>query len=302
VRAASNADAEERLRTVIQSLFEAPERHAGRVQALCGDLTSPDLGLSEPERTRVAEEVGEIIHGAASVAFDLALAESRAINVEGPRQVLVPITIVRPSIVAGERGTGWTASFNVIYGPLRAFDAGTLRVIPGRRAAVVDIVTVDHVADAIIALTASPAATGGTFHVVGGQHATTVGELIRLAAGRFQRPPPRLLPPRPYRRVLHPMALRRADTPTRRRLERTEAYFPYFSLDLRFDDRDARELLDPLGICATPVTDYFDALIDFAQAARWGRAPIGRAQATTLARPRRSAQVLTARSHPPRTS
>ena len=54
---------------------------------------------------------------------------------------------------------------------------------------------------------------------------------------------------------------------------RSEVYFPYFSLDLRFDDRRARELLDPLGIRATPVAEYFDTLIDFAEAARWGRAP-----------------------------
>jgi hypothetical protein len=72
---------------------------------------------------------------------------------------------------------------------------------------------------------------------------------------------------------------RRADAQTRRRLERSEVYFPYFSLDLRFDDRDARALLDPLGIRATPIAEYFDALIDFAEAARWGRAPIGRARA-----------------------
>jgi hypothetical protein len=73
--------------------------------------------------------------------------------------------------------------------------------------------------------------------------------------------------------------LRRADRPTRRRLERSEVYFPYFSLSLRFDDCWARELLDPLGIRATPISDYFETLIDFAEATRWGRAPITRAHA-----------------------
>jgi hypothetical protein len=60
---------------------------------------------------------------------------------------------------------------------------------------------------------------------------------------------------------------------------RSEVYFPYFSLDLRFDDRRARGLLDPLGIRATPVGEYFDTLIDFAEAAGWGRTPIDRARA-----------------------
>jgi hypothetical protein len=167
----------------------------------------------------------------------------------------------------------------VIYGPLRAFAAGTYPVIPGRRGAVLDVVTVDHLADAILALTASEPAAGGTFHIVGGEDATTLGELTRLAARRFDRPTPRLVPPRIYRAILHPVMLRRGDLQTRRRLERSEVYFPYFSLDLRFGDRDARALLDPLGIRATPIDEYFDALIDFAEAARWGRAPIGRAHA-----------------------
>jgi long-chain acyl-CoA synthetase len=341
VRAGSQAEADARVGSLMASLFDAPDRYAGRVEAVRGDLTAPGLGL-EAELERIAEEVGEIIHGAASVAFDLALAESRAINVEGTRRVLelaercaasgaglrrltyvstayvagdrrglaleteldlgqrfrntyeqskheaegrvqglkqrLPITVVRPSIVVGERGTGWTASFNVIYGPLRAFAAGTYPVIPGRRDAILDVVTVDHLADAILALGASPAAAGQTFHIVGGEHATTLWELTRLAARRFDRPTPRLVPPRIYRALLHPVMLRRADPQTRRRLERSEAYFPYFSLDLRFDDRRARALLDPLGIRATPIVDYFDALIDFAEAAAWGRAPIARAR------------------------
>jgi long-chain acyl-CoA synthetase len=346
VRAASQSQADARLNAVLGSVLDAPERHRGRVRAVCGDLTMPGLGLGVA-REWIAEEVREVVHGAASVAFDLPLAESRSINVDGTRRVLdlaedcatrgeglrrftyvstayvagdrhgcareeeldvgqgfrnayeqskheaerlvlsrrerLPVTIVRPSIVVGERGTGWTASFNVVYGPLRAFATGTYGLLPGRRDAVLDIVTVDHVADAILALGASPDASGGTFHVVGGEHATTLGELANLAARRFGRPAPRFVPPRIYRSVLHPLVLRRADANTRRRLGRSEVYFPYFSLDLHFDDHRARELLDPLGIRATPVREYFDTLIDFAEAAHWGKTPIGRARATALA-------------------
>ena len=347
VRAASQSQADARLNAALGSMFAAPERHRGRVRAVCGDLTAPGLGLGA-DREWLAEEVGEVVHGAASVAFDLPLAESRSINVEGTRRVLdlaeacsargeglrrmtyvstayvagdrrglareseldmgqgfrnayeqskheaegvvwswrerLPVTIVRPSIIVGERGTGWTASFNVVYGPLRAFASGTYPMIPGRRDAVLDLVTVDHVADAILALAASPAAAGRTFHVVGGEQATTLGELVRLAARRFDRRAPRFVPPGIYRSVLHPLILRRADPNTHRRLVRSEVYFPYFSLDLRFDDHTARELLDPLGIRATPLREYFDTLIDFAEAADWGRAPIGRARAGALSK------------------
>jgi hypothetical protein len=79
----------------------------------------------------------------------------------------------------------------------------------------------------------------------------------------------------------------------RRRLRRSEVYFPYFSLDLRFDDCRARELLDPLGIGAAPIEDYFDDLIDFAEAARWGRTPISRARARAQNEPPRHEAALT---------
>jgi nucleoside-diphosphate-sugar epimerase len=204
--------------------------------------------------------------------------------VSGERDRL-PLTVVRPSIVVGERGSGWTSSFNVMYGPLRAISAGAFPVMPGRRDAVLDIVTVDYVADAILALAGSPAAEGGTFHVVSGEQATTLGELRHLAARRFERRAPRLIRPRLYRSILHPLMLRKADPATRRRMERSEAYFPYLSLDLRFDDRRARELLDPLGIRATPISESFDTLMDFAEAARWGRQPIARSRAVRSSQP-----------------
>ena len=88
--------------------------------------------------------------------------------------------------------------------------AGAYPVLPGRRSALVDVVTVDYVADAILALAAAPEAEGGTYHVVSGDEASTLGEIGELAAGRFDRPMPRLIPTRLYRRFVHPLVLRRA--------------------------------------------------------------------------------------------
>ncbi len=52
----------------------------------------------------------------------------------------------------------------------------------------------------------------------------------------------------------------------------------------------AGELLEPLGLRATPITGCFDTLIDFAEAADWGRAPISRVQTLRPTRP--AAQVV----------
>jgi thioester reductase-like protein len=199
----------------------------------------------------------------------------------------LPITVLRPSIVVGERSSGWTASFNVLYWPLRAFARGAYPALPARRDAPVDVVPVDYVADAIFALGQAPEAEGGTYHLTAGAEATNVGELVELAAERFDRPAPRLIAPGVYRRVLHPLLVRASrDQRHRRALARSEAFFPYFAMKVLFDDRRSRVALRATGIRPTPLRRYFDRLVDFALAAEWGRRPMPRAHTVEGATPR----------------
>ena len=168
----------------------------------------------------------------------------------------VPLQVLRPSIVVGDSRTGRTSSFNVLYGPLKALARGAIPVIPGRRGSPVDVVPVDYVADRTVDL--AEQGSDGTYHLVAGRNATTVGRLLDLASTRFGRRPPAVLPPTAYRRLLHPLLRRKYSG-----LRRMEVYFPYFSMRVRFDDRR----LGP----APPVEGYFHRLIAFAEAARWGR-------------------------------
>lgn len=200
--------------------------------------------------------------------------------VAGARRRL-PITVLRPSIVVGERGSGWTASFNVLYWPLRAFSRGAYPALPARRDAPVDVVPVDYVADAIFALSQAPEAEGETYHLTAGADATNVGELVELAAERFGRPAPRLIAPGVYRRAVHPLLVRASrDRRRREALERSEVFFPYFEMGVVYDDRRSRVALRATGIKPTPLPRYFDRLVDFALAADWGRQPIPRAGMT----------------------
>jgi thioester reductase-like protein len=168
----------------------------------------------------------------------------------------VPLQILRPSIVVGDSRTGRTSAFNVLYGPLKAFARGAMRAIPARRDSPVDIVPVDYVADRVVEL-----ATQGpneTFHLVAGRNATTVGRLLEMSSEQLGRSEPTVLPPRLYRRWVHPL-MRRLDP----RLRRMEAYFPYFAMRVRFDDRR----LGP----GPRVEAYFHRLVRYAERARWGR-------------------------------
>jgi thioester reductase-like protein len=197
---------------------------------------------------------------------------------DGARSQL-PITVLRPSIVVGERASGWTSSFNVLYWPLRAFARGAYRALPARRDAPVDVVPVDYVADAIFALSQAPEAEGSTYHLTAGANASSVGELIELATARFGRPAPRLIAPGLYRRAVHPLLVRASsDERYRQALKRSEVFFPYFAVAATYDDRRSRVALRGAGITPTPLGLYFDRLVEFALAAEWGRRPIPRAR------------------------
>jgi thioester reductase-like protein len=342
VRGASDREAMARMRRTLLSLYGPNHPYSERVVVIRGDLTRPRLGIRSG-LDELAEQVSEIVHGAASVSFEIALQAARAINVDGTRRVLefaerchargglrrlsyistayvagehvgcfseddldvgqrfrnayeqskfeaecllarwwerLPTTVLRPSIVVGDRHSGWTSSFNVIYWPLRAFARGAYVALPARRDAPVDVVPVDYVADAVFALSQAPEAEGATFHLTASTYASSVGELVELATVCFGRPAPRLIEPTLYRRVVHPLLVRAArDEHYRRALARSEVFFPYFAMQVAYDNRRSRVALAGAGISPAPLRTYFDRLIEFALAAEWGRRPVPRARA-----------------------
>jgi long-chain acyl-CoA synthetase len=342
VRADSDRHAAVRIQRTLHCLFGPGNPYAERVVAVRGDITRAGLAIGA-RRYELAGQVSEIVHAAASVAFDLGLDASRAINVEGTRRILqfaalceargalrrvsyistayvagghagrfseddldvgqrfrngyeqskfeaehvvrgwrerLPITVLRPGIIVGERESGWTASFNVLYWPLRAFARGAYAALPGRSDAPVDVVPVDYVADAVFALSQAPDTEDATFHVTAGERASSVGELAQLAGAFFGRDAPRLIDPGLYRRVVHPLLVRATnDERARRALRRSELFFPYFDVKTVYDDRRTRVALRGTGIVPTPLRDYFDRLMRFALDADWGRRQVGRAVA-----------------------
>ena len=189
----------------------------------------------------------------------------------------LPVQVLRPSIVVGERLSGWTSSFNVLYGPLKAFARGAIPAVPADHSSPVDVVPVDYVADAIYELARN--GPNRTYNLVAGDSATTVGRLIDLASGHFNRRPPPTFPPTLYRLLIYPLMQRRLPARAKDGLKRLEVFFPYFSMQVRYDDRRARERLEPLGIKVTPVDGYFHRLLDYAKETHWGRRQLGRAEA-----------------------
>jgi nucleoside-diphosphate-sugar epimerase len=87
IRASDDAAAEQRLDDVLLKLWDDPAPYRSRVHAVRGDVTAPGLGLGD-RRDEWASRTGAVLHCAASISFDLPLAEARAINVDGTARVL----------------------------------------------------------------------------------------------------------------------------------------------------------------------------------------------------------------------
>jgi long-chain acyl-CoA synthetase len=194
----------------------------------------------------------------------------------------LPAQVLRPSIVVGEEDGGWTASFNVIYLPLRALAAGALPFLPARRSAPVDAVSVSYVADAILALSGEEH-EDRTYHLTAGDATSTVGELIDLSTAKLERRRPLVVPPAFYRRVVHPLALRLTRGSKRRWLARSHVFFPYFATQVRFDASRTQSALASARLRPRPLSSYFEGLLDFAVASEWGRRPVSRPQARSAA-------------------
>jgi thioester reductase-like protein len=186
----------------------------------------------------------------------------------------LPFTIMRPSIVVGDRRSGWTSAFNVLYWPLRAFARGLFTAVPAIPSAPVDVVSIDYVADAIHELCESAGGIGETYHLTAGADASTIGEIAALASKYFRRPLPKVLTPVEF------AALEGAGSEVQRSaIEGSRQYFPYFSVGTVFDETATRARLEPAGIRVSPLGDYLERLLDFATQSRWGKRPIARVEA-----------------------
>jgi len=321
VRAADRDAADARLQTVLATLFEDRPELPERVIALPGDMAASGLGLSRADRATITSTTTAVVHCAASIAFDLPLAEAMEINCAGTVRLLdlaaeianlqrfvhvstayvsgctngvfseedldrgqrfrntyerskfaaeqavaaradeLPLVVVRPSIVVGDRHSGWTPAFNVIYWPLRAFARGLLKRVPVDPAGIADIVPVDYVADALMHLL-SHREVGGCINLVAGEHAVTNAEFIRLACECLDRPPPEL-----------------SSTAALPSVGEAQTYLPYFDVATRFDDRRALRHLVPSGVVTSPLADFFPTIVRYALRAGWGKRNLTRESA-----------------------
>lgn len=187
------------------------------------------------------------------------------------------VRIFRPSIIVGDSRTGRTASFKVLYWPLKIYARG-FRVAPGRADTPMDVVPSDYVVQAIARLRERTGPSGQVFHLCAGPERTaTLAEIAGLAARFFQVKRPIFVEPTLLIRA-RPLIDRFTFGRLRRVLIAGRVYTPYLSLQLQFDTRRAQDGLAGTDIAVPKVEDYFTNLFRFAVESDWGK-KLGAAEA-----------------------
>lgn len=180
----------------------------------------------------------------------------------------VPVTIVRPTTIVGDSATGVIDRFDGPYYlmVLIATNASRVRVpLPGAGKAPLQVVPIDYVVRAALALLRDERAVGRTVHLVDPAPlpARQVFELVAQHAGTE---PPRAFAPGVLGRVL----LR---TPGIAGLARSQlSFIDIFEQDVRYVAHGARDLLEPRGIVCPPLASYLGTLVDHVLRARRGDA------------------------------
>ena len=195
----------------------------------------------------------------------------------------VPITVVRPSIVVGDSTTGRTFNFNVIYFPIKLLQRGLLPVVPGRRATTLDIVPVDYVCDALLAIGRDPAAVGRTFHITADRDAMPLPEFIDRIVGFLTErraslgpagggePPvrrPRMIGPAQWA-VLRWWLRRTLPRLPRRQLEAFNKYLPFILSAKRFVATETQSILEG-RVTYPPIASYLTRVAEYAVTREWG--------------------------------
>lgn len=187
----------------------------------------------------------------------------------------LPIAVHRPSIVVGDSRTGRTGSWKVLYWPLKVLARGWLPAVPYDPAGRLDIVPVDFVASAILALSRNPDTIGQTFHLAAGPgRDTTFGELADYLSGRLGRRQPIRVSPLWWRRVVRPTLMLFPSRNLQTTLRNGLVYRPYLELRLRFETTAADAHLGPFGLRCPPVLTYIDTIVAAAIANDFGRRPV----------------------------
>jgi nucleoside-diphosphate-sugar epimerase len=189
----------------------------------------------------------------------------------------IPYTIYRPGIIVGDSKTGVTCKFDNLYTFAKVLfnirnaltnhksenlNDITVRV-PGVPDALINLVPVDYVADAIVAILKGKETADKIFHITN-PNPPELGELRDLLMPVLGINGINVL-------IDGQLELERLSTMERLFLRQTRTYYSYLFSRLRFDCRNTQSVLKRAGITCPAITkDLVKVIVDFAISRNWG--------------------------------
>ena len=189
----------------------------------------------------------------------------------------IPYTIYRPGIIVGDSKTGATCKFDnlylfvkVLFNMKNSFTKHnseglknvTIRV-PGDPDALINLVPIDYVADAIVAILRMRESNGKIFHITN-PNPPRLRELRDLVL-------PFLEIKGMHVKIDRELEKQSLNTVEKLFLRQTKTYYSYLFSKLRFDDSSTQEILkDTDIICPAMTKELVAVLIDFAVSHNWG--------------------------------
>jgi nucleoside-diphosphate-sugar epimerase len=180
-------------------------------------------------------------------------------------------TVYRPSILAGDSRNGMTRSFTALYWPLKVYARGWWRILPGKPDALIDVVPLDFVAEAVTRLRNNAETIGMCFHLASGEAAARVEDLAVRLQDLLGGPSVRYIDQRLWRIMIRPLMVSTLRLiPHGDKIRRgTDVYMPYFESNPLFDTSNTKRYL--VDIAPPPVLSYFDQIVHFACDCDFGR-------------------------------
>jgi fatty acyl-CoA reductase len=201
---AAEVEAARRARSDTEAESRRPERLERFTKEARQELgaAGPPLLAAKAERLReqwVADRLVEMGRARAQAlgwpdayAYTKALAERAAAETRGP----VPLTIVRPSIIESayaDPHPGWIRGFRMAEPVIISYGRGLLREFPGIPESVVDVIPVDFVVAALLAVAAKgPEPSGGPSvyqAATGARNPLRYDELVNLVRDYYEEHP-----------------------------------------------------------------------------------------------------------------
>jgi thioester reductase-like protein len=189
----------------------------------------------------------------------------------------IPYTIYRPGIIVGDSKTGATCKFDNLYLFVKVLfniknsfiknksdglDNVTVRV-PGDPDALINLVPIDYVADAIVAILNKRESIGGIYHITN-PNPPKLCELRDLVMALLEINGMHV-------KIDKELEKQNLNTVEKLFLRQTKTYYSYLYSKLRFDDSRTQEILKGTDIiCPVMTKELVAVLIDFALSHNWG--------------------------------